>query len=103
MSDLADLLERVLDKGVVVVGDISVSVVDIELLSLKVRLFIASAQTARELGMDWWVRDPYFTTQVAVAPPMAVAPIAAPADALAVENAELRRRLAELERQGPPA
>lgn len=106
MSDLADLLERVLDKGVVVVGDISVSVVDIELLSLKVRLFIASAQTARELGMDWWARDPYFTTQVTVAPPVAVAapPVvtALGADALAVENAELRRRLAELEAQVPP-
>lgn len=108
MSDLADLLERVLDKGVVVVGDISVSVVDIELLSLKVRLFIASAQTASELGMDWWTRDPFFTSQVAVAP--VATPVltavgtaeGADAAALAVENAELRRRLAEWEQQAAP-
>lgn len=59
-SSLADVLERVLDKGVVIVGDIAVNVVDIELLTLRVRLFIASAQTAREMGMDWWTGDPFF-------------------------------------------
>jgi hypothetical protein len=58
---LADVLERVLDKGVVIAGDIVVNVLDIELLSLKVRLFIASAQTAEELGMDWWRHDPFFS------------------------------------------
>jgi hypothetical protein len=61
-SSLGDLLERVLDKGVVIVGDIVVSVLDIELLSLKLRLFIASAETARELGMDWWTRDAFFSS-----------------------------------------
>lgn len=60
-SSLADVLERVLDKGVVIVGDIAVNVVDIELLTLRLRLFIASAQTAREMGMDWWTGDPFFT------------------------------------------
>jgi len=60
-SSLADVLERVLDKGVVIVGDIAINVVDIELLTLRLRLFIASAQTAREMGMDWWSRDPFFT------------------------------------------
>ena len=59
-DSLADILERVLDKGVVIAGDIGVSVVDVELLTLRVRLFIASAQTARELGMDWWTNDPFF-------------------------------------------
>ncbi|MFG1644546.1 gas vesicle protein [Amycolatopsis sp. NPDC049252] len=59
-SSLADVLERVLDKGVVIVGDIAVNVVDIELLTLRLRLFIASAQTAREMGMDWWTNDPFF-------------------------------------------
>jgi hypothetical protein len=59
-SSLADVLERVLDKGVVIVGDIAVNVVDIELLTLRLRLFIASAQTAREMGMDWWTGDPFF-------------------------------------------
>jgi len=59
-DSLADILERVLDKGVVIAGDIGVSVVDIELLTLRIRLFIASAQTAREMGMDWWTNDPFF-------------------------------------------
>jgi hypothetical protein len=61
-DSLADVLERVLDKGVVVVGDIGVSVLDIELLSLKVRLLIASADTAREMGIDWWMSDPFFSS-----------------------------------------
>lgn len=64
-SSLADVLERVLDKGVVIVGDIAVNVVDIELLTLRLRLFIASAQTAREMGMDWWTGDPFFAPQSA--------------------------------------
>lgn len=60
-GSLADVLERVLDKGIVIVGDISVSVVDVELLTLRVRLFVASAQTAQEMGMDWWTNDPFFS------------------------------------------
>jgi hypothetical protein len=60
-SSLADVLERVLDKGVVIVGDIAINVVDIELLTLRLRLFIASAQTAKEMGMDWWTGDPFFS------------------------------------------
>lgn len=60
-DSLADVLERVLDKGVVIVGDIVVDVLDIELLSIKLRLFISSAQTAKEMGMDWWTNDPFFT------------------------------------------
>jgi hypothetical protein len=59
---LADVLERVLDKGIVIVGDIVVDVLDIELLTVKLRLFISSAQTAKEMGMDWWSNDPFFTT-----------------------------------------
>lgn len=61
-DSLADVLERVLDKGVVIVGDVVVNVLDIELLSIKLRLFVSSAQTAKEMGMDWWSRDPFFTT-----------------------------------------
>jgi hypothetical protein len=60
-DSLADVLERVLDKGIVIAGDIVVSVLDIELLTLKVRLFVSSADTAREMGLDWWSRDPFFT------------------------------------------
>ena len=62
-DSLADVLERVLDKGIVIAGDIVVSILDIELLTLKVRLFISSADTAREMGLDWWSRDPFFTGQ----------------------------------------
>ncbi|WP_232836340.1 gas vesicle protein [Lentzea terrae] len=79
-----------LDKGVVIVGDIAVSVVDIELLTLRVRLFVASAQTAREMGMDWWTDDPFFT-------PKAV-DRTAEMKALTQQNAELGDRLAALER-----
>ena len=62
-DSLADVLERVLDKGVVIAGDVVVNVLDIELLTLKLRLFIASADTAREMGMDWWTTDPFFSSQ----------------------------------------
>ena len=89
-NSLADTLERVLDKGVVIVGDITVSVVDIELLKLRVRLFVSSAQTAREMGMDWWTDDPFFS-------PKAV-DRATETKELAAQNAELRDRVASLER-----
>jgi hypothetical protein len=92
-SSLADVLERVLDKGVVIVGDIAVNVVDIELLTLRLRLFIASAQTAREMGMDWWTNDPFFSPhkeKPAVAPAAPTPP--------AAELDRLRGRVAELER-----
>ena len=60
-DSLADVLERVLDKGVVIAGDIVVNLLDIELLTLKLRLFVSSAETARQMGMDWWTRDPFFS------------------------------------------
>ena len=60
-DSLADVLERVLDKGVVIAGDVVVNVLDIELLTLKLRLFISSAETAREMGLDWWSHDPFFS------------------------------------------
>jgi len=53
----------VLDRGIVIVGDIRVSLLDIELLTIKLRLLIASVDTARELGIDWWQRDPWLTSQ----------------------------------------
>lgn len=61
-DSLADVLERVLDKGIVIVGDIVVDVLDIELLSIRLRLFVCSAQTAKEMGMDWWTGDPFFSS-----------------------------------------
>jgi hypothetical protein len=57
-SNLADVLERVLDKGVVVAGDIQVNLLDIELLTIKLRLVIASVDTARRMGIRWWETDP---------------------------------------------
>lgn len=57
-SSLADILERVLDKGVVIAGDIKIKLVDIELLTIQIRLVIASVDKAREMGMDWWLRNP---------------------------------------------
>jgi hypothetical protein len=57
-SNLADLLERVLDKGVVIAGDITLCLGEIELLQIKIRLLIASVDKAREMGIDWWQHDP---------------------------------------------
>ncbi len=62
-TTVADLLERVLDKGVVIAGDIKVSLVDIELLSIQIRLVICSVDKAKEMGMDWWVNHPVFSAQ----------------------------------------
>jgi hypothetical protein len=58
-AQLADVLERVLDKGIVIAGDIQINVLDIELLTIKLRLLIASADKAREMGIDWWEGDPF--------------------------------------------
>ena len=54
---LADILERILDKGVVIVGDIKISLVDVELLTIKIRLLISSVERAKEIGIDWWASD----------------------------------------------
>lgn len=60
-ANLADVLERVLDKGIVIVGDIRVNLLDIELLTIKLRLLIAGVDTARRIGIDWWERDPWLS------------------------------------------
>ena len=85
-STLADVLERVLDKGLVIAGDIKIKLVDIELLTIQIRLVVASVDKAREMGMDWWTNNADF--RPALAPP--------------VEQAELlalRERIARLEAQ----
>jgi hypothetical protein len=89
-SNLADILERVLDKGIVIAGDIKIKLVDIELLTIQVRLLIASVDKAREMGMDWWLRNPDFSSK------------ALPEERDA-EIDELRRRLTELEEKTPAA
>jgi hypothetical protein len=84
-ANLADILERVLDKGIVVAGDIRVNLLDIELLTIRVRLLIASVDKAREMGIDWWERDPTLSSGQRD---------------LAEENRRLRQRIGELEIEG---
>ncbi|MFF0267679.1 gas vesicle protein [Kribbella sp. NPDC004536] len=80
---LADILERVLDKGIIIAGDIRVNLVDVELLTVKIRLLVVSVDKAMEMGIDWWKRDPMLSTE---------------AQGLADENRQLRERVEELER-----
>jgi hypothetical protein len=60
-TNLGDILERVLDKGIVIAGDIQVNLLDIELLTIKLRLVIASLDTARQVGINWWEADPWLS------------------------------------------
>ena len=83
-ANLADILERVLDKGIVIAGDIRINLLDIELLTIKLRLIVASVDKAKEMGIDWWEDDPALSS-------------GARRKELARENAELRERLAQLE------
>ncbi|WP_077063206.1 gas vesicle protein [Streptomyces sp. MP131-18] len=83
-ANLADILERVLDKGIVIAGDIKINLLDIELLTIRLRLFISSVDTAKKAGIDWWESEPALSSRAA-------------RDALAEENARLRERLTALE------
>ncbi|MFH9610642.1 gas vesicle protein [Streptomyces sp. NPDC017448] len=83
-SNLADILERVLDKGIVIAGDIKIDLLDIELLTIRLRLFVASVDTAKKAGIDWWETDPALSSRAA-------------RNALEEENRELRERLRERE------
>lgn len=122
-STLADVLERILDKGLVIAGDIKIKLVDIELLTIQIRLMIASVDKAREMGMDWWVDNPFLsassrqrnaalvpiTTDPATLPAPAPVPATVPASlpaaslapadtaAIAQEVAQLETRLRELQ------
>ena len=60
-AQLADVLERILDKGIVIAGDIQINLLDIELLTVRLRLLVASADKAREMGIDWWENDPFLS------------------------------------------
>ena len=81
-AQLADVLERVLDKGIVIAGDIQINLLDIELLTIKLRLIVASIDKAKEMGIDWWETDPALNRA---------------SGALAAENRRLRERLHSLE------
>jgi Gas vesicle protein len=61
-TNLAELLERILDKGVVIVGDIKINLVDVELLTIKIRLLVASVDKAKALGINWWEDDPFVSS-----------------------------------------
>ena len=61
-SNLADVLERILDKGIVIAGDIQLNLLDIELITIKIRLLVASVDRAKEMGINWWESDPTLTT-----------------------------------------
>ena len=62
-TNLADILERVLDKGIVIAGDIKIQLADIDLLNIKIRLLVASVDKAMEMGINWWQQDPYLSTK----------------------------------------
>ena len=91
-AQLADVLERVLDKGIVIAGDIQINLLDIELLTIKLRLLIASVERAREMGINWWESDPSLQS-------LGPGEDDDNGDRLEKENRELRERLERLERQ----
>jgi hypothetical protein len=61
-TNLADILERVLDKGIVIAGDIKIQLLDIDLLNIKIRLLVCSVDKALEMGINWWQQDSYLST-----------------------------------------
>jgi hypothetical protein len=81
-ANLADILERVLDKGIIIAGDIQVNLLDIELLTIRIRLLVVSVDKAQEMGIDWWRHDAGLTSTKRD---------------LEDENEQLRRRVEELE------
>ncbi|BAY27783.1 gas vesicle protein GvpJ [Calothrix sp. NIES-2100] len=83
-STLADILERVLDKGIVIAGDISISIASTELIHIRIRLLISSVDKAKELGINWWENDPYLSSK---------------SQRLVEENQQLQHRLESLEAQ----
>jgi hypothetical protein len=88
-ANLGDILERILDKGLVIAGDIRVNLLDIELLTIKLRLVIASLHTAREVGINWWENDPWLSADAGRREDQRE---------LRAENRRLRARVGELER-----
>jgi hypothetical protein len=94
-TNLADILERVLDKGIVIAGDIQINLLDIELLTIKLRLLIASVERAREMGINWWETD----SSLQSGGPPDVMNGGSDQGQLEQENRELRERLERIERQ----
>ncbi|MFE2378767.1 gas vesicle protein [Streptomyces sp. NPDC059398] len=95
-ANLADILERVLDKGIVIAGDIQINLLDIELLTIKLRLLVASVDKAKEMGIDWWEHDPSLSSRARPSQRTETVSASAAPDPLAQENARLKAELAEL-------
>lgn len=99
-ANLADILERVLDKGIVIAGDIQINLLDIELLTIKLRLLVASVDKAKEMGIDWWENDPSLSSRAR--PERVAAPRSRAVESgsghheLTEENRRLREEIAEL-------
>jgi len=83
-TNLAEILERVLDKGIVIAGDIQIKIADIELLTIKIRLLVASVDKAMEMGINWWQTDSFLSSKAKEAE-------------IEKENTELKKRLGKLE------
>jgi len=83
-TNLADILERVLDKGIVIAGDIKIQLCDVDLLNIKIRLLVASVDKAMEMGINWWQQDSYLSTK-------------AKETEVEKENVALKKRLERLE------
>ncbi len=83
-TNLADILERVLDKGIVIAGDIKIQIADIDLLTIKIRLLVASVDKAMEMGINWWQTDDFLSSKAKEA-------------GIEKENTELKKRLEKLE------
>lgn len=73
-TNLVDILDRVLDKGLVIAGDVRVSLANVELLTIRIRLLICSVDKAEQIGLNWWKYDPHLTMQAPVAPVRLPAP-----------------------------
>jgi len=101
-SNLADVLERVLDKGLVIAGDVKICLLDIELLTIKIRLLVASVDKAREMGIDWWEHDPSLSSrgqrQLEAENKQLRQRLGLPERQLEAENEQLRQRLSAPER-----
>ena len=62
-STLADVLALVLDKGIVIAGDIQIKLADVDLLTIKIRLLVAGVDKPKEMGIDWWEKDPFLSSK----------------------------------------
>lgn len=67
-TNLVDILDRVLDKGLVIAGDVRIALANVELLTIRIRLLVCSVDKAEEIGLNWWKYDPHLTMQSPVLP-----------------------------------